>query len=394
MDRDTYIFCDGGSRGTNLVEGEGGWGISIHYNNGYKQGYNGYEPIATNSLMEIKAMSRALSLILEQDLSNVVVLTDSSYVLNCIKDKWYASWENNGWKTSKKEPVAHRREWEELIGSLRELEKGFRNIRFAHINSHIPKSQMSKSWDKFNKKNFEITYDLFEKLVIGNEEADSYATMGMNNHIIASQQSNIIKEYIEEEKKEEEIIKKDLHKPKIIAIIGKAGSGKSTMAKKIEKHNEEFYLSIQDTTRPIRDYEQDGLDYNFISIEEFKEKAHIEDYLVKGSWNYGYSVDELKGSHSILVVNPTSYIQVLDYAEKNNYETISFYIAVPWQERVKRMIDRGDELSEIYRRVTDDEGHFSPLETMIRKKIGDNIPIVIDGRNSINEVFEDIIGYI
>ena len=46
---------------------------------------------------------------------HVEVCTDSAYLHNCVKQKWYVNWQNNGWKNAKKQPVANRELWERLI---------------------------------------------------------------------------------------------------------------------------------------------------------------------------------------------------------------------------------------------------------------------------------------
>jgi len=45
----------------------------------------------------------------------VHVVSDSTYVVNCFRDRWYEGWMTRGWKNSKKEPVANRDLWEPFI---------------------------------------------------------------------------------------------------------------------------------------------------------------------------------------------------------------------------------------------------------------------------------------
>jgi ribonuclease HI len=45
----------------------------------------------------------------------IVVYSDSAYVINCYKQKWYKKWQVNGWINSKKQPVANKELWEQLI---------------------------------------------------------------------------------------------------------------------------------------------------------------------------------------------------------------------------------------------------------------------------------------
>ena len=57
----------------------------------------------------------------------------------------------------------------------------------------------------------------------------------------------------------------------IIAIMGKSGSGKDTLCKALFKEPAflDANLIVSCTTRPIRDYETDGIDYHFLTTEEF-----------------------------------------------------------------------------------------------------------------------------
>ena len=45
--------------------------------------------------------------------------TDSAYVMNCFRDRWYERWEKNGWMGATKKPVTNRDLWERLIEQTR-----------------------------------------------------------------------------------------------------------------------------------------------------------------------------------------------------------------------------------------------------------------------------------
>jgi len=64
-----------------------------------------------------------------------------------------------------------------------------------------------------------------------------------------------------------------MKKIKIIALFGQSGSGKDTLAKCLIKKATNTHVIISCTTRPKRDYEQDGIDYHFLTNEEFAEKV-------------------------------------------------------------------------------------------------------------------------
>ena len=59
-------------------------------------------------------------------------------------------------------------------------------------------------------------------------------------------------------------------KGQILIISGPSGSGKSTLLSRLMSEFDNIYFSISSTTRTPRDGEQDGVDYNFISVDEFK----------------------------------------------------------------------------------------------------------------------------
>jgi len=61
--------------------------------------------------MELTAPLEALRTLGQQ----LQVVTDSTYVANCFRDKWHVGWMRRGWKNSQGKPVANRDLWEPLI---------------------------------------------------------------------------------------------------------------------------------------------------------------------------------------------------------------------------------------------------------------------------------------
>jgi guanylate kinase len=61
-------------------------------------------------------------------------------------------------------------------------------------------------------------------------------------------------------------------KGSILVVSGPSGSGKTSLARSVcEELGDKAYFSISTTTRPIREGESDGVDYFFVSKEEFLE---------------------------------------------------------------------------------------------------------------------------
>jgi len=57
----------------------------------------------------------------------------------------------------------------------------------------------------------------------------------------------------------------------IIVISGPSGSGKSTLINRLRKEHPEITFSTSHTTRAMREQEQDGIHYHFVSKEHFQE---------------------------------------------------------------------------------------------------------------------------
>ena len=65
----------------------------------------------------------------------------------------------------------------------------------------------------------------------------------------------------------------------IIVISSPSGAGKTSVCQKILERDKSIGLSISDTTRPARNNEINGIDYNFIEVSEFKQKIESNSYI-------------------------------------------------------------------------------------------------------------------
>ena len=102
------VYTDGACSGN---PGPGGWAWAVAPD-GVPAGSGG-EPATTNQRMEINAVLEALRALAGN--GPVVVVSDSTYVVNCFRDKWYVRWAANGWRNAKKQPVANADLWRPLI---------------------------------------------------------------------------------------------------------------------------------------------------------------------------------------------------------------------------------------------------------------------------------------
>ena len=59
-------------------------------------------------------------------------MSDSTYVVNCFRDRWWEGWQRNGWRNSKRQPVANRDLWEPLVDLVNE--RG--DVTFRWVKGH------------------------------------------------------------------------------------------------------------------------------------------------------------------------------------------------------------------------------------------------------------------
>lgn len=100
----TVVYTDGACLGN---PGPGGWGWAVPGG----EWACGAEPHTTNQRMELRAVLEAL----REVTGPAEVVSDSTYVVNCFRDRWYEGWMRRGWRNSNRKPVANRDLWEPLI---------------------------------------------------------------------------------------------------------------------------------------------------------------------------------------------------------------------------------------------------------------------------------------
>jgi ribonuclease HI len=105
MEREvTVAYTDGSCLGN---PGPGGWAWAV--DGGPSD--SGGEAHTTNQRMEVTAVVEAL----EALTGPVHVISDSTYVVHCFNQKWWAGWKGRGWRNSQGKPVANRDLWERLL---------------------------------------------------------------------------------------------------------------------------------------------------------------------------------------------------------------------------------------------------------------------------------------
>lgn len=142
------IYCDGSTRGNGQENSVGAWAYVIL--TGDTKFYQNCQAEAntTNQRMELTAAAEALDYLFHNEIcvpfDKVRVYTDSAYLHNCVTQRWYINWQNNGWKNAKKQPVANRDLWERLVKYFDLWE-----VEFVKVKGHATDSSEYTKWNNY-----------------------------------------------------------------------------------------------------------------------------------------------------------------------------------------------------------------------------------------------------
>jgi ribonuclease HI len=115
------VYTDGACLGN---PGPGGWAWA-EPDGAYA---SGHAARTTNQRMEITAAYEAV----KAHPGPLDVVSDSTYVVNCFRDRWWVGWIARGWMTSARKPVANRDLWEPFV----ELVRARGDVTFRWVKGH------------------------------------------------------------------------------------------------------------------------------------------------------------------------------------------------------------------------------------------------------------------
>ena len=173
------IYTDGGCSGNQERINFGGWGAVLEMGEHQKELFGG-ETNTTNNRMELTAVIEAFKA-LKKDGLTIHVFSDSAYVANCFREKWYESWEKNKWKNAARKSVENQDLWKELLALVR-----CHNVEFFRVKGHVNlKSKSAKPealYEKFLTWNGSgFSFEDFEYITEMNNRADQLANMGIDS---------------------------------------------------------------------------------------------------------------------------------------------------------------------------------------------------------------------
>lgn len=174
-------------------------------------------------------------------------------------------------------------------------------------------------------------------------------------------------------------------KGKVLIVSAPSGSGKSTIVNFLMKEHPEFRLafSVSATSRPPRGQEQDGVDYYFLSAEEFRRHIDADDFLEYEEVYEGRFYGTLKsqveeklaaGKNVVFDVDVKGGINIKKYYGE---AALSVFIQPPSVEVLReRLIGRNtDEMGQIEQRLAKAEYEMSFASQFDRILVNDNLEV-------------------
>lgn len=165
-----------------------------------------------------------------------------------------------------------------------------------------------------------------------------------------------------------------MNKGKLYIISAPSGAGKTSLIKKLLPQVEELMVSISHTTRAQREGEQDGVDYFFTSIEDFKagitQGKFLECAQVFDNF-YGTAQSSVEASleQGIDVILEIDW-QGAEQIRKLLPDTLSIFIVPPSTEVLReRLQGRGQDSDEIINRRMQDAvtemSHYAEYDYLV-----------------------------
>lgn len=178
-------------------------------------------------------------------------------------------------------------------------------------------------------------------------------------------------------------------KGSLYIVSAPSGAGKTSLVSKLIEEDGSIVVSVSSTTRDKRPGEEDGVNYHFLSVEEFNEKINESDFLEHAKVfdnYYGTSKSSVEnqldaGKDVILEIDWQGAQQVRELMP----DATSIFILPPSREELqRRLTGRGTDSDEIIaRRMRDAVSEMSHYDEFDYIVINNNFDIALKQLHSI-----------
>tara|TARA_R100000541_G_scaffold33187_1_gene41857 strand:+ start:145 stop:618 length:474 start_codon:yes stop_codon:yes gene_type:complete len=140
-----------------------------------------------------------------------------------------------------------------------------------------------------------------------------------------------------------------------LILVGKAAAGKDFLKNRLVAKN--FKPGISCTTRLPRHNEVDGVDYHFMTEDQFKEtidSGEMLEHMIFNDWYYGLTKEEFEKADVMIMSKDGLDVLPKDYRDR----CMVIFLDPPRITRVERLEHRNDPNDSIVRRMNTDDKQF------------------------------------
>lgn len=160
-----------------------------------------------------------------------------------------------------------------------------------------------------------------------------------------------------------------------VVVCGGMASGKTTLVTALAQGG--FKRIVTYTTRPKRNGEKEGVDYHFISDQEFHMGLEAGFFAettayntVHGLWLYGSAKRDYESNDNrVIILNPRGVINLFVAQQTLIKDPFVVFLDLKHSVLKSRALERGDSLAEIDRRILDDRLYFDEMLKIITPNI-------------------------
>jgi guanylate kinase len=172
-------------------------------------------------------------------------------------------------------------------------------------------------------------------------------------------------------------------KPFLLVLSSPSGGGKTSIAKNLLQARDDLGYSVSATTRPMREGEKEGVDYHFISREEFLRRREAGEFLESAEYAgqlYGTlrsEIDRLfaRGRHAVLDIEIEGARQI----RRSFPNSLHLFVLPPSAEvLVGRLRGRNTEPAEVVRqRITHAAAELDAVREYDYAIVNDNLVLAV-----------------
>jgi guanylate kinase len=176
---------------------------------------------------------------------------------------------------------------------------------------------------------------------------------------------------------------------RVFVVTGPSGVGKGTLIRALRERLPELELSVSATTRAPRPGERDGVDYHFLSAEEFERRARAGEFVEHATYagrRYGTLRAELErrtaaGVPVVLEIEVQGARQIAGTLP----EAVRVFIAPPSRDALReRLVARGtDDPGEVVARLQAAEAELAAQEEFPHVVVNDRLEDAVEQLASV-----------